>query len=405
MDYRTALEWIARPVAAVDFPRSLDSMHRLLAVLRLGSLPFPVIIVAGSVGKGTTCHQLATLLQSTAARIGLYTSPHLHVYRERIQINGQMISPTEFVECVQVLQQAATITGDSFSTFEWITALALWWFQQQSIDLAILEIGLGGRWDAVNAVPYQLGLITPIELEHVAMLGGSLQTIAYHKAGIIHPASHTISVSQTSVVADILEQEAQFQHAILEFSADPIRTAAAFMLEHGWITSSLSPTTVLTSILPARLEPIAQAGRTVWIDGAHTVRSMQRLVQHLPAQPYTVLLGMLADKQVGEVVALLDQPGWRWIITTLPGERALPPSALLERYRPRHAATQSVPLCVEAWDVFIQSTGDLLVTGSLRLAALGREGLGLLSEHMRDEAEMTRQVFAGEGYRARRIGK
>jgi dihydrofolate synthase / folylpolyglutamate synthase len=403
MDYRTALEWIARPLAAVDYPRSLDPMRRLLDALGLGTAAYPVVVVAGSVGKGTACHQLAAWLHPSGARIGLYTSPHLHVFRERISLNGEMIAQADFIRGVEVLRQAATTVGDSFSTFEWTTALALWWFREQRIDLAILEIGLGGRWDAVNAIAHPLGLIMPIEMEHVAMLGGSLATIASHKAGIIQPHSHAISVPQQPLVADVLVQEAQLQQATLEFSVDPVQTAAAFIQKQGWIRPFPTLTTPLSPTVPGRLERIEQAGRVIWIDGAHTVGSMQRLMAHLPAQPYTVLLGLLADKQVEAVLPLLDQPGWQWIVTTLPGERALAPAALLERYTPRQAQVQMIPVFAAAWKQLMQVPGDGLVTGSLRLAALAREALGLLPEALRAEAVMTRQVFSGEGYRARRV--
>ena len=162
------------------------------------------IVVAGSTGKGTTCHQIAQLLHAPGSKVGLYTSPHLHSFRERFVINNQIISQEAFIEAANVVIISASKLPHHYSTFEQATALALWWFDQQQTDIVVLEIGLGGRWDAVNVVNNILALFTPIELEHAAMLGSTLESIAGYKAGIIKPDGEAITVTQPEMVMKVL---------------------------------------------------------------------------------------------------------------------------------------------------------------------------------------------------------
>jgi folylpolyglutamate synthase/dihydrofolate synthase len=126
-------------------------MRRLLDALSHPEQAYPAVVVAGSVGKGTTCHQIASLM-NTHLKVGLYTSPHLHIFRERFVINGQMIAQAELIEGVQAVQQAAANLDTHYSTFEQATALAVWWFRQQAVDIAVLEIGIGGRCDKARWV-------------------------------------------------------------------------------------------------------------------------------------------------------------------------------------------------------------------------------------------------------------
>src|SRR5689334_5237867 len=145
MDYADALRLIAQPIRAADLPHTLDHMKRLLAALGNPQQAYPCVVAAGSVGKGTTCHQIAALMNEHH-KVGLYTSPHLHSFRERFAINGRLILQAEFIEHMEIVQQAADKLDTHYSTFELATALALCWFRQQAVDIAVLEIGIGGRY-------------------------------------------------------------------------------------------------------------------------------------------------------------------------------------------------------------------------------------------------------------------
>ena len=218
MDYSDALKIIAQPIRATNLPHTLDHLKRLLAALDNPEKTYPCVVVAGSVGKGSTCHQIAALMNDQL-KVGLYTSPHLHSFRERFAINRHLISQMEFIATVEIVQKAAADLDTHYSTFELATALALYWFRQQAVDIAVLEIGIGGRYDAVNAVSNALAVITPIEREHAAMLGGTLAAIASHKAGIIQPYGFAIAAPQVAEVEAVLRHEAASQHAAITFES------------------------------------------------------------------------------------------------------------------------------------------------------------------------------------------
>ncbi len=244
--YFDALRALVQPIRAATWELTLDPMRRLIAALDEPQRAYRAVVVTGSTGKGTTCLRIAAALSASGLKVGLYTSPHLHLFRERFvvmkphpptpsataltgegeQNPTRMITQAEFVEMAQmVLAAEREINRDAdhvYSTFERATALALLWFARQQIDVAVLEVGIGGRFDAVNVVANDLAVFTPIEAEHVAILGGSLESVAWHKAGIIQPRSAAISVAQTPEVWAVLEREAQEKGASLHVYADLI---------------------------------------------------------------------------------------------------------------------------------------------------------------------------------------
>src|SRR6185503_972995 len=197
------------------------------------------VVVTGSTGKGTTCLRLAELLSIAGLNVGLYTSPHLHLFRERFAVlvssdgsrrlnidlqnrSCRLITQSEFVEIAQIVFTAQQKLDHRYSTFESATAIALLWFAKQQVEIAVLEIGIGGRFDAVNAVTNVLAVFTPIEAEHISMLGGSLESVAWHKAGIIQPNGQAISVPQVPEVMAVLEREAYEKGAALQIVDDPL---------------------------------------------------------------------------------------------------------------------------------------------------------------------------------------
>jgi dihydrofolate synthase/folylpolyglutamate synthase len=298
--------------------------------------------------------------------------------------------------------------GHAYSTFEHATALALWWFARREIDIAVLEIGLGGRYDAVNAVENRLAIVTPIEMEHAAMLGGTLDRIAWHKAGVIGWDGQALTVPQSPVVMTVLDIEAQAKRARLDISGDVVGDAIK-ILHHREHTGEGEKEDRVH--LPARLEWISVGGRAVLIDGGHTPLAAARLAGEIAPHPLTssaqgregdggeacIVVGMLADKAAGAYLAHLDRPGWRVVLTTAPSHRAAPPDVLRAAFTPQHARVEIIPHLDDA----LALAGSVperifVVAGSLRTAAAAREAYGLLDAEELAEARATRAIFHGQ---------
>jgi dihydrofolate synthase/folylpolyglutamate synthase len=418
-EYFDALRTLVQPIRAGDYPRTLQPMRQLLAALGDPQRQYPAVVVAGSVGKGTTCHHIARLLRAADLKVGLYTSPHLHSFRERFSLNNKLISPAAFVKGARLVGSAARRFDHLYSTFEQATALALWWYAQQKVDIAVLEVGLGGRWDAVNAIPNVLAVFTPIETEHMEILGGSLQSIVWQKAGIIQPRGQAITGRQSGEAMLILQHEADYKQAVLH-RLDPGEYAgqveAASLLAFGAYRNlserEIAPRRMLRlnahfAGLPGRLEQVQVAGRTVLLDGAHTpggAWSLRTAIHGLVGRSRSVrlVIGMLQDKIARKFLAAFDAPRYHIVLTQAPGHRALSADELRRQTDLRHAEVELIPDLQEALaSVYQASEALLVVTGSLRMIAAARETYGLLSADELAEARQTRDIFEGPDYLAR----
>ena len=239
MDYQTAVAYLE---SLVDYERkvpgaearqwNLERISQLLADVGNPHHRLRAIHVAGTKGKGSTSALLAAILQAAGYRVGLFTSPHLTSFRERIRINGERIPPEQVAELVVWLQphlQAVTGPGGPPSFFEAYTALAFAYFARARVDLAVIETGLGGRLDATNVVTPLVSVITRIAYDHMQELGDSLAEIAAEKAGIIKPGVPVISAPQLDPVWAVLREASAHQHASLHgvrLLAEPPSSAA-----------------------------------------------------------------------------------------------------------------------------------------------------------------------------------
>lgn len=191
MNYQETIKYLysATPqferIGAAAYKPGLDTARALDDAFGNPHLRYPTIHVAGTNGKGSTCHTLAAILQSQGYRTGLYTSPHLIDFRERMRVNGEMISEQEVIDFVE--RYKGLNLGLSPSFFELTTIMALDFFARQNVDIAIIETGLGGRLDTTNIITPILSVITNISMDHTAQLGDTLAAIASEKAGIIKP--------------------------------------------------------------------------------------------------------------------------------------------------------------------------------------------------------------------------
>ena len=189
MNYQQTLDFLYSKlpmftrVGASAFKKDLTNTIILCEALDNPHQKFKSIHVAGTNGKGSTSHMLASVLQAQGLKTGLYTSPHLKDFRERIRINGQMISKTEVKSFVQANKKLIYKIKPSF--FEVTVAMAFEHFAKHKVDIAVIEVGLGGRLDSTNIITPEISVITNISLDHTNMLGNTLEEIAGEKAGII----------------------------------------------------------------------------------------------------------------------------------------------------------------------------------------------------------------------------
>jgi dihydrofolate synthase/folylpolyglutamate synthase len=204
-------------IGAAAYKADLDNTWKLMDALNHPHERFKSIHVAGTNGKGSTSHMIAAVLQQAGYKVGLYTSPHLKDFRERIRINGKMISKNYIVDFVQKHQPDFEKIEPSF--FEWTVALAFRYFADQKVDVAVIEVGLGGRLDSTNVVEPELSVITNISMDHMNLLGDTLEKIAAEKAGIIKEQTPVV-IGERGVTDEVFIETARKQHAPLFFAED-----------------------------------------------------------------------------------------------------------------------------------------------------------------------------------------
>src|SRR5512138_76296 len=193
-------------LAKADF--NLDRMRLLMAELENPQDHYPTVHVAGTKGKGSVCALVASGMQAAGLRVGLYTSPHLLDYAERIRIDNAPVPHEALVALVEKIKPVVERVP-KLTTFEITTALAFMYFAQEHVDAAVIEVGLGGRLDATNVVFPKVSVITSLSYDHMAVLGNTLAQIAGEKAGIIKPGVPVISAPQKAEALEVLERKAE----------------------------------------------------------------------------------------------------------------------------------------------------------------------------------------------------
>ena len=205
-------------VGSVAFKKDLTNTLALCAHLCHPETKFPSVHIAGTNGKGSSAHTIAAVLQVAGYKVGLYTSPHLKRFTERIKINGTEIPEQEVIDFVQ--QNKAMLEHIQPSFFEMTVALAFDYFAKEKVDIAVVEVGLGGRLDSTNVIVPEVSLITNISFDHTDLLGDTLPAIAFEKAGIIKEHVPVVVSERQPEVVSVFEQQARLHHAPLVFAAD-----------------------------------------------------------------------------------------------------------------------------------------------------------------------------------------
>jgi dihydrofolate synthase/folylpolyglutamate synthase len=429
LDYKQARSWLASWLNSEQKPRTqlvdfhLERMQALLALLGDPQHGLKSVVIAGTNGKGSTSAMLSQIAQTAGLRVGMYTSPHLHSIRERIQINGQAIKQAELARTVARVQPAvAGLPSDlgELSQYEILTAMAFWYFADQQVELAVLEIGLGGRLDAVNLAEATLAVLSTISYDHTALLGTTLSQIASEKAGIIKGPHPVVSIAQDPEAAAVIESVVAQQQAQLfiaqesgllspngellsypstisaeklglkgsfQLSNARLASAAALVLQQtGWpISNDAIATGLANSTWPARFEVLHNQRCPVIIDGAHNESAMQQLRQSLlanyPDRRIIFVIGSSADKDLDRMMATIMPLAYSTILTRADQARAADPEQLYQYARLytqyKLIVEPNLPKAVEqALD--LATPNDLIcICGSLFVAAAARHYFGL----------------------------
>jgi len=381
------------------------------------------IHVAGTNGKGSTCAMLESIYRQAGLRVGLFTSPHLVSFRERIQVNRRWIGEDEVVRLVGELQPLLKQFPDGHhpTFFEVVTVMALKFFTEQNCDLVIWETGLGGRLDATNIVAPLASVITNIQFDHQQWLGDTLEKIAAEKAGIIKPGVPVITATDEPEALAVIQKMAREKNAplikVAQASRLPAAGTAALPLlgEHQKTNAALALATVevLQKQIPVTAEAI-RAGlqnvdwpgrlqlvtlpdnRRILLDGAHNVAGVKALCDALeknfPAGKRTLVLGVLQDKDWRHICEMLAPLAARIFTVPVPSERGTPPGELAIACRAVNSSAEISTgsslrevLGKIARDDFVVITGSLYLVGE----ALELLGLSPASRGERDLNEWT----------------
>jgi len=359
MNYQETLDWLFQQLASFQrvgqlaYKEDLDNITALCTQLKDPQNKFKSIHIAGTNGKGSTSHLVASVLQEQGYKVGLYTSPHLKDFRERIKFNGNMISESEVVDFVHSNKNNFTEIGVSF--FEMTTALAFDYFAKQKVDIAIIETGLGGRLDATNIINPEISVITNVALDHQNLLGNTIAEITREKAGIIKPNKPVVIGVCTDEVRDLLSQIAKKQNSLIcnaKLSLDyksalngacQIENIATVLetinqlRQLNWKISEENLQKGLLNVihntgLRGRWEQISSNPRVI-CDTGHNIHAMHSIVSQLSNESYSSLwmvLGMVADKDIKGVLSLLPKEA-NYIFCQANIPRALSSKDLLQK--------------------------------------------------------------------------
>lgn len=387
----------------------LDTTRDLAAAVGNPQARLRFIHVAGTNGKGSTCAMLESIYRAAGLRVGLFTSPHLVTFRERIQVDRQLIPEAEVARLIE--STAHHTSGHETTFFEFVTVMALQYFAEQNCDLVIWETGLGGRLDATNIVTPLASVITNIGLDHQQWLGSTLPQIAAEKAGIIKTGIPIITATANPESLRVISEFAAAQHAPLrvvtahQFSNFALGAALPLAGAHQKLNAATAIGTVeaLQPVFPIRMETVRQglesvhwpgrlqmirreSGQQILLDGAHNVPGVESLREALLsnaiAEPSTerraLILGVMEDKDCQLICEMLAPLAQRIVVVALSTERTSNPATLgriCRQANPAAAVVTSTSLA-EALDQ-VATEGFVVITGSLYLVG---EALGLLQK-------------------------
>jgi dihydrofolate synthase/folylpolyglutamate synthase len=425
MDYKEAIEYINGTSWQGKRP-CLDRISGLLDALGSPQDGLKAVHIAGTNGKGSTAAMTASVLKAAGYKTGLYTSPHLLRFNERIRVNGKAIEDAELADIVGRIKPLADALPDHPSEFELATAAAFVYFSEAKCDVAVLETGLGGRFDATNVIKApECSVICRIGLDHTAVLGDTVAKIAAEKAGIIKPGRPCVLYSQPGEAEDVIKAACErldapltvtapeelvpqfdsidgqsFTYRGVEYALPLLGRAqlqnAAVAVETvdvlraaGWEISGHALEAGLYSVSwPARFEVVSDDPYFI-VDGGHNPQCMEsvaaNLAEYFPDKKHAVLLGVMADKDWQKMADILAPAADEFVAAQPAGERALPWQELAEYIE---ALGKPVTGCDSLEDAvrMALSLGDedtvVCACGSIYMAGVIRGCFGLGGENL-----------------------
>jgi dihydrofolate synthase/folylpolyglutamate synthase len=409
LTYKEALAWLYS-LQRFGIKLGLENTRRLLDECCSGvcvKRPAPaaasvstpkVIHVAGTNGKGSVCAMIDSICRAQGYRTGLFTSPHLITFRERIRVNGEMISEEAVADGLSVIRNLLTDWDPHPTFFEVTTALALKCFSEAKLDLVVLETGIGGRLDATNAIQSDVSVITQIEFDHKEWLGNTLAEIAKEKAGIIKPGIPVVSVPQRPEPEKIIRERAADCEAPLQFINESYdHSPIALRGHHQKQNAAVAIAAMRAAKIDVDNSTIARGLATIdwparfqkWddrtiIDGAHNPAAARMLAetwrQVLGDQRATLILAVLSDKDLRGICEALALITASVILPKIRSERAAAPEELAKVVS---TITPPLPYSITpsvgaALELAHTKPNPILVTGSLHFA-------GEVLAHLRGE--------------------
>ena len=399
----------------------LDRMRTLLRKLGNPHEHFRSIHVAGTKGKGSTCAMLASMLQACGYKVGLYTSPHLVDIRERIQIDGEVISQVDFARLAKTMEGIVAHSRPTPTYFDVLTAMAFKYFAEQKVQIVVVETGLGGRLDSTNVIRPEVTAITSISKDHMAQLGGTLEKIAEEKAGIFKRGIPAITVQQAPEVEAVLQRVAAKVGAPFDVCGKSIEFSYRFessrllgphnriclttpnskfehlavplLGEHQAINCGLALSVLdklkqrgiaindaramegLTKTqLPGRMELISPTPR-VLVDGAHNAASLDALMraigQHILYDSMVLIFGCCGDKDIVGMLDRITSGADKVIFTPVNNIRTADPEELAARYVEQYGkmaqVARSLPDALEIAYRAVSKEDLITITGSFYL--------------------------------------
>ena len=401
----------------------LHRMRELLHALGDPQSDLKFVHVAGTNGKGSTCAMLAAVLQTAGYRVGLNTSPYILTFHERIRINDRMISDEELAGLVERVRPVAEAMTEHPTEFELITAIAMLYFKEQACDIVVLEVGLGGELDASNVIDCpEVAVLTAMGLDHTAILGPTMTNVARAKAGIVKQGGAVVSYGGCAEADVVFRAACAERGAILrevdfsklqqvkptltgaEFAFAPYQrlqislagvyqtrnaataiTAVEVLREKGWAISEESIARGLAEARwPGRFEVLRREPLFL-LDGAHNAHGMKAAAESLrallPEQKAVMVLGILADKDVPEMLDLLVPLTEKAFVIRPDSPRALDAETLCAMLRQRNVdavacetVQQAVRSAMETGEA-VCAVGSLYLSGAIKeaVAAIGAE--------------------------------
>ncbi|MEO1939198.1 folylpolyglutamate synthase/dihydrofolate synthase family protein [Candidatus Thioglobus sp.] len=348
--YNTLDEWLVwqEELHPQTIDLGLDRIRQVYKRLFLDGVPFRVITVAGTNGKGSTIAYMDSIYQQSSLSVGSFTSPHLLEYNERFKINGNLASDKEICHAFEQIEYAR---GDvSLTYFEFSTLAALLIFAKEKVDVAILEIGLGGRLDSVNTIEPDLSIITNIDIDHTEYLGETRELIALEKAGIMRPYKPCVC-GELNPPKSLIDHANKIHAQLHRIGAGNLggnvikgrvqKHNAAVAMRAVKLVRDLLPVTledifsgVETAQILGRYQTLNHDNKTIILDVAHNVAAVEALSQNLAesSAPTIAIFAALKDKNIKGMIDKISNQIEHWFLIPLSVERGVPTNELSRHF-------------------------------------------------------------------------